>query len=238
MNGYTLLLVGIALLAGQPAAALEPGTRTVSVSGSGEVRAAPDEATVTLGVIARSPTAAEAQARVNKVVPALLALTHDLKIGESNVRSTDLTVDPEYRSDEKATVQHLVGYRVERRLVVALKDLGRLGELLERSVSLGVNAIEGPELDSSRRKDLEREALALAGADAKRNAEVLATASGATIGPVRAVSMSNYAGPRLRSIAMNAPPPPPGVAESYRVGELTFSVAVDATFDLLPGAAR
>ncbi len=242
MNGYVPLLVGLALVASAPLplAAAEVGPRTVTASGSGEVRSAPDQATVTLGVSARAPTIAEARARVNKGVPTLLNLARDLKVADSSVRSTELAVNPEYGWDEKRTVQHLVGYRFERRIVVDMKDIEHLGELLEKSVSLGANILNEPELDSSHRKDLERQALALAVADARRNAEVLAIAGGGTVGPAREISMAGTQAPRERAIYAAAPMlnMAPGQAPAtYRVGELAFSAAVEATFDLLPAAA-
>jgi len=77
-------------------------------------------------------------------------------------------------------------------------------------------------------------------ADARRNAEVLAIAGGGTVGPAREISMAGTQAPRAR--AMYAPAPmlnmaPAEAPATYRVGELAFSAAVEATFDLLPAAA-
>lgn len=172
------------------------------------------------------------------MVPTLLKLARDLKVADSNIRSTELAVNPEYGWDAKHTVRHLSGYRLERRLVVELKDVERLGELLETSVSLGANIINEPQLDSTRRADFEREALALAVADAKRNAEVLATAAGGALGQPRELSMTGTSMPRERMLDANSLAAPLAeAAATYRVGELTFGAGVQATFDLLPGGA-
>ena len=92
--------------------------------------------------------------------------------------STRLQVHPDYRWDEKTQRQVLQGYVVNRQVEIELHDLERLGTLLERAVSAGANQVGGARLDSSRRKELEREALALAVEDARLDAEALARASG------------------------------------------------------------
>src|SRR6188508_154524 len=91
-------LVVTALAATQlPAAAsADEAPRSVSVGGTGEVRAQPDVAFVTLGVEARKPNLAEARAAVSATVDKLLALTRDLKIDPKYVDSTRLQVQPEY----------------------------------------------------------------------------------------------------------------------------------------------
>ena len=160
------------------AVAAEAPPRLVSVSGSGEVKAQPDMANVTLGVEARNPSLAEARAQVNATVDRVLALTRDLKIDPKLVDSTRLQVQPEYRWDEKTSQQVLLGYLVSRQVDIELRDLDRLGTLLEKSVSAGVNQVGGARLDSSRRKELEREALARAVEDARLNADALARAAG------------------------------------------------------------
>ena len=129
------------------------------MTGSGEVKAQPDMAYVTLGVEARKPTLADARSEVNAAVERILALTRELKIEPKFVDSTRLQVQPDYRWDEKASKQVLLGYVVSRQIEVEVRDLDRLGTLLEKSVSAGVNQVGEARLDSSRRKELEREAL-------------------------------------------------------------------------------
>src|SRR5690606_41228399 len=66
-----------------------------------------------------------------------------------------------------------------------LRDLDKLGPLLERAFDLGINQVSEPQLDSSRRRELEREALAKAVEDARLNAQAVARAAGARLGAPR-----------------------------------------------------
>ena len=132
------------------------------------MRAEPDRAAVTLGVESRKPKLEDARAEVAKTVDAVLKLTRELKIDPKLVRSTRVNVQPEYNWDQQAHERNLIGYYVSRQVEVELRDLEKLGQLLERSTDLGVNQIGDPRLDSSKRQDLEREALAKAVVDARR----------------------------------------------------------------------
>ena len=165
--------------------------RTISVSGQGEIQAEPDRAVLTLGVEARKPKMEEARAEVTKAVEAVMKLTRDLKIDPKYVRTTRINVQPEYNWDDNARERNLIGYFVSRQVEIELRDLEKLGQLLEKSIDLGVNQLGDPRLDSSKRNELEREALAKAVADAKLNAEAVAKAAGARLGPPRTITASS-----------------------------------------------
>lgn len=227
------LLTGLLFAA---TALAEPEPHTLTVTGHGEVRAQPDQATVTIGVSTRAPTVAAAGAAIDKVMPALLKLTHDLAIPDAQVRSTRISIHPEYADNDKGTDRHFSAYVAERAMVVDLRDIDRLAELLERSASAGANLISEPELDSSRRSELERTALARALGDAQENARVLASAAGASVGPALRIDMSGTGPTRLRdyagvSLGMNGRG---AAADSFQLGELTFRASLEATFGLVP----
>lgn len=222
-----------------PASAADsvPAPRLVTVSGSGEVSAQPDIARVTLGVEARKPTLTEARAEVSAAVERMLGLTRALKIDPKQVNATALQVQPEYRWNDKDRKRVLLGYFVSRQVQVEVRDLDQLGPLLERAVDAGANQVGEPQLDSSRRKDLEREALAKAVKDAQANAEVLARAAGVRLGPARTlnaisgmpvVPMYKAARVAMAADAAAAPPEP-----TYEAGDMKFAASVQAEFDLL-----
>ena len=231
-----VLIVASMLASASVATAAEAPLRLVSVTGSGEVKAQPDMAYVTLGVEARRPTLAEARAEVNATVERLLALTRELKIEPKFVDSTRLQVQPDYRWDEKSSSQVLLGYVVSRQVDVELHDLDRLGTLLEKSVSAGVNQVGGARLDSSRRKELERAALTQAVDDARLNAEALARAAGAKLGPVQSLSASGAMPVPMyaeRAMSVAAAPMADAAEKSYQSSEMKFTASVSAQFELL-----
>jgi uncharacterized protein YggE len=215
-------------------AADEARPRTVSVSGTGEVVAEPDRAQVTLGVEARRPTMAEARSEVSATVERVLALCRSLGIDPKLVSATRVQIQPEYSWNEKDRKRVLLGYLVSRQVQVELRDLELLGTLLERAVDAGVNQVNDPVLDSSRRNELERDALARAVQDARLNADTLARAAGANLGPVRTLNGATSA-PAVpiyrRQVAMADAAMAPEA--SYQTGEMKFTASVSAEYDLL-----
>jgi uncharacterized protein YggE len=230
-----LLALGLAASCGSSVAA-DVLPRSVSVTGSGEVRAQPDMAYVTLGVEARKPTLAEARNLVAATVERVLGLARELKIDPRYVDSTALQVQPEYRWNDKDAQRVLLGYVVSRQVEIELRNLEQLGALLERSVTAGVNQVGSPRLDSTRRKELERDALARGVADARLNAEALARAAGATLGPVRTLSASAEAPvvPMYRERVMMAQAVAADAEQTYESREMKFSATVNAQYDLIP----
>jgi len=210
--------------------------RAVSVSGQGEVQAEPDQATVTLGVESRKPRLEDARAEVTKTIEAVLKLTRDLKIDQKYVRSTRVNVQPEYNWDNNARERNLIGYFVSRQVEVELRDLEKLGTLLEKATDLGVNQLGDPRLESSKRRDLEREALAKAVQDARLNAEAVAKAAGGKVGAARTISASSGFVPapmmqRMKGMAMAAEAS--DASQSYQSGQMTFTGNVQVEYDLL-----
>lgn len=227
-----------ALLASASAAGAEAERpRTISVSGQGEIQAEPDRALVSLGVESRKLKMEDARAEVTKTVDAVLKLTRDLKIDQKYVRTARVNIQPEYNWDNNARERNLIGYFVSRQIEVDLRDLDKLGQLLEKSFDLGVNQVGDPRLDSSKRRDLEREALAKAVADAKLNAEAVAKAAGARIGPPRTISASSGFSPppmpMMKVQAMRAEAADSG-AGSYQSGQMGFNGTVQVEYDLIP----
>ena len=234
-----MFLAGLLSLLALPlsaAPAEEARPRTAAVNGQGEISAEPDLAHVTLGVESRKPTMAEARADVAATVDRVLALTRSLRIDPKLVDATRVQVQPEYSWNEKDRKRVLLGYMVSRQVQVELRDLEQLGPLLERAVDAGVNQVNDPVLDSSRRKDLEREAMTRAVQDARLNAETLARAAGVKLGAVRTLNASST-GPvvplyKARVAMADAMEAQEAV---YQPGEMKFSATVSAEYDLLVG---
>jgi uncharacterized protein YggE len=212
--------------------------RTVSVSGAAEVFAEPDRATLTLGVESRKPTLEPARAEVAKGIDALLKLAKELKIDPKDVRTTRVTVQPEYDWNSTTRQRKLTNYYVLRQAEIVLRDLDQLGILLERAVTSGANQVGEPMLESSKRRDLERQAMALAIDDAKLNAEAVARAAKATLGPVRTIDTSVSYTPipfanQSMMVSARAMSSDTERAQTYQKGQLTFSATVRVQYDLI-----
>ena len=220
-----LALAGLAVLG----AAAQADDRTIAVTGEGEVHATPDRALLSLAVEARNLNLEPAREQVSTTVEKFLRFSDEVGIDPEHVKTTGVTVRPEYDWSNSKRERRLVGYYVSRQIQVDLQDLEKLGQLIEGAVDLGVNQVTEPQLRVSNERELRREALALAARDARANAEVLAQTLGGQVGPPR----------RLSTVGPVVPAPVrpmmarEAAAETYAPGELKISARVNAEFDLL-----
>ena len=206
----------------------------MSVNGSAFATVKPDIARISLSVVERNHSLNVAQQAVAKVTARVLKLLDDLGIDRRQIDSTAATVQPNYRWNRQTEEQELVGYIAARRIEVEIRDLDVLGKVIEGSVNVGVNQVSQPMLDSTERRKVYREALALAAADALKNAGVLADSLGGTLGPViRIDAGGNRPQPqpmlRTQSAAMSMSESAP---ETYNAGDIRFDATVSAVFSL------
>jgi len=216
-----------------PGFAAADEARTVSVDGRAEIVTPPDKATLRMGIEARADTVEAARDQVSDTVTRFLKLTRGLTIPDEQVSTAAAIVRPDYDWNPQTRERRLLGYTVTRELVVELTDLERLGQLTESALALGVNQVDPPVLDTSRRTELERQALAEAARDARERARSLAEALGARLGDIRTLqAAASFRPPTPVARGMLAAEADAG-AETYQAGQITVTGSVSASFDLV-----
>ena len=235
----TLLVLALGSLI-FPAGALahedHPPLRSVSVSGEGEVAARPDRARLLMYVDRLTPDVKAGESEVNKVVRAYLAEARSLGAKEEQLSTTGVSIQPEYVWDEKLRQQKLAGYRVRREIAVVVNDLEQLGEFILRATKVGVNQINPPMLESSKAKEIQRQALVKAADAAKSKAQLLAETLNAKLGPVRCISANDTNVPppmQMKEMAMRAQSADANAEMGISLGEIRYRADVSAVFDLL-----
>ena len=223
----------IGLLAAFSPAFAEGGKmpRIISLSGHGEVRATPDIAYVTSGVVTQGATAAEALAANTKAMTDLFAALKDSGIEDRDVQTSNFSVQPRYDFSNNQAPK-MVGYDVSNNVTVTLRKVDTLGALLDRMVQSGSNQISGISFDVSKPDDAMDEARKLATEDATRKAKVYAKAMGIELGNVMQVSEGSAAQPPMpmvRSTMMKADAAPP---VPMAAGEQTLAVDVNVIWEI------
>lgn len=207
--------------------------RFVAVQGSATLNVAPNRATLRMGVQARNRELSVARDEVAGTVARLLAFTDDEGIERTDIRTSGLTVRPEYRWDKEEERQLLIGYFVQRDVSVQLNDLDKLGEIMEGAVDLGINQVHSPEFSHSNEKALRRRALAAATEDARQNARQIAETLDVGLGDARKVSViENFSPPMPRMAAMAMSDQLEAAAETYNAGQIAIEARVSAEFDI------
>jgi uncharacterized protein YggE len=208
--------------------------RTVTVSGKGTARAAPDEATVRFGVVTEAETPEAAREQNAEAAANALNTAREL-VPEENVRLETLRLQPRY--DYSDDERELVGYEARRAAVVRVEDLETLPALVARIVERGANELDGVEYGLSDRSGVRREALQEAAEEARAKAQVLAQSLGAQVGAVLQISEQQYGGPQPRRVqatamraqsAQDAAPSP----DAFAGGQIEVTATAQATFAL------
>jgi uncharacterized protein YggE len=155
--------------------------RTVQASGEGRISAAPDVARITLGVDAQDASLARANAEATTRMKKVLAALEKAGVAAKDIRTTRYAVDVQ-RSYDKPNAGAVIGYRVVNQVLVTVRDLPRLGGLLDQVVSAGANDVESLSLEKEDTSAERARALERAMSDARARASVLAKAAGASLG--------------------------------------------------------
>ena len=162
--------------------------RTVSVSATGSVIAEPDIAHVSTGVLTEGATAREALDRNTTAMRALIDGLKALGIDAKDIQTTHIGVEPRYQQSKDGRTPTINGYRVHNQVRIVQRVIGKLGETLDKAVTLGANQINGVQFEVSQAETLKDEARRRAMANALRRAQLYATAAGGQVDRVLAIS--------------------------------------------------
>jgi len=232
-----ILLVSC-LIAGEVAVASDEPVPRITVTGEGNVDIPPDMAVLVLSVNREAPTAREAltanSAAMSKVLEAMTALGIDKR----DLQTANFDIQPRYtypvRPDGSSEAPRLVGYNVRNSLSVRVRDISRVGEVLDTSVTLGVN--EGGSIlftnDDPSAAITQARVKAMQAALAK--ARTLAEAAGVKTGKILEISEQDYsprpmAMARMEMVAMDSAA---GAAPPIAAGENSYKVTVNVSVAL------
>lgn len=215
-----------------------PRPATFVLSGEGSASATPDIAVLQSGVVSQSKTAREAldanTAAMQKLVDSLKAAGIEAK----DIQTSGFSVQPRYvysnpRNNGEQEPPRIVGYEVRNNLTVTVRDLSKLGAILDSAVTEGSNQINGLSFDISDKAALLNEARKKAYADAKARADLYAEAAGVKLGRLRELSEQGGAFPpprpmmRMEAQAAKADVP-------IERGEQEIQVNITATWEIAP----
>lgn len=180
--------LSLALAAGWTVGAAHAEPRTVSVTASGTAKARPDTAAITIGVATEGASAREAlDANTAAMVQVIEALKAE-GLEQKDIQTVNFSVHPRYHHDRDGAAPRIIGYRVVNSARITVRQLDRLGVILDEVVTRGSNEIGSIEFMIEDPAALRDEARRAAITNAKRMAGVYAEAVGARIGKVLTIA--------------------------------------------------
>jgi uncharacterized protein YggE len=170
------------------AAELEKLTeRLVNVSASGSIVVVPDIAYVSIGVRTEASTMREALNRNKAIMAKLIDGLRSFGIAANDMQTSSFNVSSQYMTGKDGRSSTMI-HTVTNQVRATVRELNRLGDVLDQSVTLGANQIHGITLAVSDAEKLKDDARVLAMKNAQRQAQLYAAAAGAELGPVLRVA--------------------------------------------------
>jgi uncharacterized protein len=219
------LLVLVTAGAGGASSTTAAVQHSIVVAGQGSVSAVPDRAQVSFGLTTDARTASAAlranAAEMTKVIAALKAQG----VAAADIRTELVSLTTRYSQNGDV----VVGYQAVNSVSVTLRNLDKVGPVIDAAVDAGANQVSGPNLVRAAAAGLYRSALRVAIANAKAKARTIAGASGLRIRRITDVSETSAAPVptplTAKATGDTSTPVEPGTTQIEAVVTVTFSVA-------------
>lgn len=204
----------------------------LNLSAYGEVKTAPDMATISFGVVTEATTAAEAMrqnaTRMNQVMAAL----RRAGIAERDVQTSGLNLSAQYDYVQNEPPR-LRGYQANNRVTVIINDLNAVGTTADAVVAAGVNQIDGISFGLKDPSMAENRARQIAVRNLQAKAALYADALGVGLGGIRSLSEGGGYSPQPQlmyaraEMAMDS-----GGSMPVAAGQLTVRIDITGVYDL------
>lgn len=197
---YAAIVLGLGVvLSGCSATGAGSAQRTVSVTGTGTARLAPDIVVVTLGVQTQDPQVATAVQANNALATRVTEAIKAAGVAAADIQTSDFSVSSQPKLDPQGNPIGEVSYIVSNTLTFTLRDVTKLGDLLQAALESGANTVQNVSYSVADPSEALDKARLEAIQDAHDQATQLANATGGQLGPV--FSLNEYSPTPMLSFA-------------------------------------
>lgn len=212
---------------------IEAKNPVVELSVSEIMESAPDTVGFSTGVENSAPTASAALRQNSAQVAKVIAQLKALGVAEKDIQTSGINVSPEYEYIQATQRNRFKGYRVSNQVQVKMRDIDKLGTVLDQIVASGATNINGPYFSIDDDSNVKKAARAAALASGQAQAESYARAAGYS--GVRLLSISEGLAGRPQPYAMKLQTMDVAEASSVPIqpGQVGTSVTVNLQFEMV-----
>lgn len=205
---------------------------SLNLSAYGEVKVAPDMATISFAVVTEASSAAEAMRLNAERMTQVMATLRRAGIAERDVQTSGLNLSAQYDYVQNEPPR-LRGYQAQNRVTVIIDDLSRVGSTADAVVAAGVNQIDGISFGLKDPTAAENEARRLAVRALQSKAGLYADALGVRLVGIRSLSEGGgYAAPPPMPVYARAEMAMDAGATPIAAGRLTVRVDITGVYDI------
>ncbi|MFS8137641.1 MAG: SIMPL domain-containing protein, partial [Thermomonas sp.] len=204
----------------------------LSVSASADATRIPDVATLSTGVVTQA-TDANAAMRANATqMDKVMAAIRKAGIAERDIQTSGISLNPQYKYAENLPPQ-ITGYQANNTVNIKVRDLSKLGKVLDTLVEQGANQVNGPSFEVDKPDAAYDEARVGALKKAQARATTYADALGLKVRRIVSISEGGASFPRpMPMVRAMAASDAMAKETSVAPGESTLSVNIDVVFEL------
>jgi uncharacterized protein YggE len=179
------------------------------VSGQGKLSLTPDIALVRLGVETTAKTVTEARDEAATAMANIVTAIEQYRIVERDIQTTSFNIWPEYQYQEitkdgiQTNVRILIGYRVSNTAIIKVRDINKVGAIIDDVVNAGGDPtrINGIDFSVENTKLFQVQLREEAVKAALQNAQQFASLTGVALGKLMYISETGVGGPAVRDFA-------------------------------------
>jgi uncharacterized protein YggE len=228
-----ILILALVLSACGTTAQAQP--RTLVVSGNGTVSLTPDIAYIYIGVHTDDPDLASGVSRNNTQAQTLVDALKKAGIDGKDIQTSNFSVYTNGNQNyDKATGQATnagVYYSVDNTVYVTMRDLSKLGTILNTAVSSGANSINSISFDVADKTAAMVEARQKAMTNASSLAAELAKTAGLKLGEIQNISYSDSSPSPYYGMGGGGAAAP-NASVPIQPGQTQISVTVSVTYTI------
>ncbi len=170
----------------------------ISVSEKGEVYAKPDLALVSLSVITEKASVSEAISENSEKMNRVIGAIKEEGVEEKDLKTVSFNLYPRYDYLDSfiyppSGKRVLSNYEVRQTLEVKVRDLDKIGQIIQSATETGANQVGSLQLTIDNEEELKKQARKEAIEKAKNKAEELAGELGVGLGDIVSFGESSYA---------------------------------------------
>lgn len=206
----------------------------LSVSAEGSSQRVPDIAMISTGVVSRAADTASAMQKNAEEMHKVMAALKKAGIAERDIQTSGINLNPQYHYEQNQPPR-ITGYEARNSVSVKVRDLSKLGRILDTLVAEGANEISGPSFQLDKPDEAYDEARRVALEKAQQRAEMYAKTLGLKVRRIVSIDESSggfrppvmYGGMRAMAAAPEAK-----MDTSVSPGESNLSVNLNLVFEL------
>ena len=166
---------------------------SILINGVGEVYAKPDIAIFNFGVIKTEKSAKDALKENSDAMTKVFTELKAFGIESKHIRTSNFSIRPNYSRDkDKSKNRHkIVGYTVRNQATVKLEDLSKVGEILDKAISVGVNEGSKLEFANQNPNEIRNRAKSKAIENAFEQAKLIADAADVSLGKILEINVGS-----------------------------------------------